>query len=87
MKALQTIMLSCAKAAEYLNLREEKALSFKQNLQLNMHLLACKTCQAYESQSETIKKMFKHYQSKAASETQNENLPLKESIKGKIEKL
>jgi hypothetical protein len=87
MKALQTIMLSCAKAAEYLNLREEKALSFKQNLQLNMHLLACKTCKAFASQSETIKKMFRQHQSEATSETQNKNLPLIESIKGKIEKL
>jgi hypothetical protein len=80
-------MLSCAKAAEYLNLREEKALSFKQNLQLNIHLLACKTCKAFASQSETIKKMFRQHQSEATSETQNKNLPLIESIKGKIEKL
>ena len=95
MKALQTIMLSCAKATEYLNLREEKTLSFRQNMQLNMHLLACKTCKAYESQSETIKKMFKQYHSEADTEVkseakstnQKEIETLKESIKAQIEKL
>jgi tRNA U34 5-carboxymethylaminomethyl modifying enzyme MnmG/GidA len=76
-------MLSCSKATEYLNLREENALNRKQSLQLKMHLLACKTCKAYETQSETIKKMFGVFK----SEAQKENEPLKESIKTNIEKL
>jgi len=85
MKALQTIMLSCVKASEYLNLKEEKALSFKQGLQLKMHLLACKTCRAYEKQSETIKTMFGRYQEKVAG--QSKNKPFKNLVKNKVEKL
>jgi predicted anti-sigma-YlaC factor YlaD len=84
MRSLQTIMLSCARAAEYLNLKEEKALSFKQNLQLKAHLLACKTCRAYEKQSETINKMFDTFKGKANVNT--ENADFKKTLKTKVEK-
>lgn len=85
MKALQTIMLSCAKAAEYINLREEGQLNAKQSMQLKLHLLACKTCRAYEKQSEIIKKMFGAYQEKQTKPIKNEKL--KAEIKAKLEEL
>ncbi len=85
MKALQTIMLSCAKATEYLNLREEGQLNVKQNLQLKLHLLACKTCKAYEKQSEILKNMFGAYSEKHAKPLKNEKL--KAGIKAKLEDL
>ena len=85
MKALQTIMLSCAKATEYLNLREEGQLNAKQSLQLKLHLLVCKTCKAYEKQSEILKNMFGAYSEKQAKPLKNEKL--KAGIKTKLEEL
>jgi hypothetical protein len=85
MNALQTIMLSCAKATEYLNLREEGQLNAKQNLQLKLHLLACKTCKAYEKQSQILKNMFGAYQEKQSKPLKNEKL--KRGLKAKLEEL
>lgn len=85
MKALQSIMLSCAKASEYINLREEGQLNAKKSLQLKLHLLACKTCKAYEKQSAILKKMFGAYQEKQADHLKNEKF--KAGIKSKLEEL
>ncbi len=84
MKAIQNIILSCAKATEYVNLREERVLSPKQSLQLKVHLLVCKTCRAYEKQSATINKMFSVFKEKATASTKNANF--KENLKAKVEK-
>ena len=85
MRFLQSIMLSCVKASEYLNLREEGQLNLKQSIQLKVHLLACKTCKAYEKQNKILKDMFESYREKQLKSRKNEKL--KTGIKAKLEEL
>lgn len=56
MKGMNKIMLSCKKATELVERKHENKLSFKEGFQLNLHLLMCKTCNAYEKQSKLLNK-------------------------------
>lgn len=86
MKAMSKIMMSCKKATELVERKHENKLSFKDGFQLNLHLLMCKTCNAYEKQSKILNKaLSKFFMNKAESEKELiKNDKLKENIISKL---
>lgn len=63
-KAMHKLMLSCETATFYITKKEYQKLSCKENLQLNMHLMGCKFCRAFNKQnsflSEKISTLKEH---------------------------
>ncbi len=55
---MEKLYLSCKKATELIELKSDTQLSFKANIQLKMHLMMCKACNAYEKQSAKLNKML-----------------------------
>lgn len=53
-------MLSCLKATELIEKKFHIKLSFKERLQLRMHLMVCDKCARYEKQSEFLEKGIQH---------------------------
>ena len=86
MKEMNKIMLSCKKATELVERKHENKLSFQEGFQLNLHLLMCKTCNAYEKQSKLLNKaLSKFFRNENASETELlKNEELKEKIISKL---
>jgi hypothetical protein len=54
--AMHWMMLSCDKATFFITKRDYQKLSCKENLQLNMHLMGCKLCRAFNKQNAIITK-------------------------------
>jgi len=83
---MNRIMMSCKKATELIERKHDSKLSLKDGFQLNMHLLMCKTCIAYEKQSKLLNKaLSKFFQNKKASEQELlKNEELKEKIISKL---
>jgi L-rhamnose isomerase len=50
-KAMHRMMLSCDTATMYITKKEYQKLSCKENLQLNMHLMGCRFCRAFNKQN------------------------------------
>lgn len=50
-KAMHYMMLSCDTATFLMTKREYQKLKCKDNLQLNLHLLGCKFCRAFNKQN------------------------------------
>ncbi len=55
---MEKLFLSCKKASELIELKSDTHLSFKNKIQLKMHLMMCKACNAYEKQSVKLNKML-----------------------------
>jgi hypothetical protein len=53
-QAMHWMMLSCDRATFYITRRDYQKLSCKENLQLNMHLMGCKLCRAFNRQNAII---------------------------------
>lgn len=74
-------MLSCKKATELIEKKSLLKLSFKENLQLQLHKSMCNACTAYEKQSKIIDELFyKHFNNNDAETSatiQNEDLKKK----------
>lgn len=86
MKVMTKIMLSCKKATELVERKQDSKLSFKEGFQLKLHLLVCKTCSEYEKQSKLINKALDKF---LQHTDENEkvlikNDPLKEKIISKL---
>lgn len=56
--AMHWMMLSCDKATFYITKRDYQKLSCKENLQLNMHLMGCKICRAFNRQNAIISRQL-----------------------------
>lgn len=56
---MNKIMLSCRKATELTEKKQEKALANREKVQLFFHLKLCSGCSAYQKQSELISKALK----------------------------
>lgn len=83
---MNKIMLSCKKATELVERKHENKLSLKESFQLNLHLLMCKTCNAYDKQSILLDKALSQF-FKDKGEYENElikNEQLKEKIISKL---
>lgn len=56
-------MLSCRNATELIEKKLLIKLSFKENIQLQLHKSMCSACTAYEKQSKKMDELFhKHFQ-------------------------
>lgn len=53
--------LSCKKATELVERKHDNHLSLKDELQLKLHLIMCKTCNAYQKHSVLINQVLKKY--------------------------
>ncbi len=81
-KLMKKIMLSCIRATELVEKKIHFKLSFKERIQLAMHLAFCKACSNYKKQSYIIENTVPNIKFK---EVPKEDLqPLKEEIIKKI---
>jgi len=55
-KVTHNILLSCLKATELVEKKFHFKLSFKEKLQLKLHLAMCDVCMTYHKQSQLIEK-------------------------------
>lgn len=55
-RILNKFFLSCKKATELIEKGKIEKLNFTEKNQLKIHLSMCRTCNAYQSQSETLDK-------------------------------
>lgn len=55
-RILNKFFLSCKKATELIEKRKIEKLNFTEKNQLKLHLSMCRTCNAYQSQSEILDK-------------------------------
>lgn len=55
-RLMNMIMLSCRKVTELIEMQKHCPLSFKDSIQLRMHLFVCKYCSRYVRQVELIDK-------------------------------
>jgi len=83
---MNKIMLSCKKSTELIEQSQEKKLSFKNRVQLSLHLMACNTCKAYAQQSKTINMAIIQFLQKDKTDDKNtiKNDDLKEKIISKL---
>jgi len=84
MKLMNKIMLSCKKATELIEIKQDMKLGFLESLQLKLHLLVCKTCSCYEKHSNTINDALHKHLHKNSSIEKLVNNELKEKIKSKL---
>lgn len=52
-------MLSCVKATELMEIADTNPLSFRQHLQLRMHMVMCSGCRNYMKQTALIKEVLR----------------------------
>ena len=69
MNLMNVMMLSCVKATELMELKEQAPLSFIKSMQLRMHVALCSGCRNYMKQSVLIDKLL---------EKGNSSIPLTE---------
>jgi len=83
---MEKLFLSCKKATELIELKSDTRLSFKDKIQLKMHLMMCKACYAYEKQSAKLNKVLGlHFNANTIIESEIvENKELKEKIISKL---
>lgn len=60
-----SLTISCEKAALLVAEREERKLSFMEQMQLALHLSVCEACKLYEKQFIYITKQTQHFISSA----------------------
>ncbi|MDE3234475.1 MAG: hypothetical protein KGO81_00875 [Bacteroidota bacterium] len=59
-KIMHVFMLSCKKATELIEKKMIVKLSFRENLQLNLHKTMCDACTVYEKQSKKIDEFLRY---------------------------
>lgn len=85
MKALNHLFLSCKKASELIEKKQEEKLTFVNSIQLKMHLSLCKLCLSYAKQSALINSALKKVFQQNKMELNNVNTDkLQERIIGKL---
>lgn len=58
---MQMLINSCKTTTELIDKQQLAPLSLKVKLQLQMHKVICKTCNAYENQSEIIDNLIRKW--------------------------
>jgi hypothetical protein len=85
MSSNSSIFISCKKAAELIEMKQESALSIMGKLKLNIHLVSCKVCANYEKQSKLISLGLKNiYDLNKLKFNLFRNPELKQKIKSKL---
>ncbi len=59
MNLMNTMMLSCVKATELMEMKEHVSLGFMRNIQLQMHTAMCSGCRNYMRQSKLINELLR----------------------------
>lgn len=81
---MNKVVLSCKKATELVEKKQGGKLSFKEALQLNLHLLMCDACKAYEKQSKLISKALDKFYTETPEKEVVKNDALKKKIISKL---
>ncbi|WP_282036795.1 hypothetical protein [Saccharicrinis aurantiacus] len=76
-KLFHLLFLSCLKASELVEKRFHFALSFKEKIQLRVHMTMCKSCTQYSEQSKFIGEGISRIQEADASQQDIEALKKK----------
>lgn len=76
-RTVQIILLSCLKATELLEKKFHFKLSFKERLQLKLHLAMCDICMNYQKQSKLIEKGIAVLHESKVNETDTQELKSK----------
>lgn len=86
-KILNTLLLSCEKATQLIDRQALQPLSWRESVQLQMHLATCKGCKAYQKQSQLIDQMLTvHFGQPQPDQVPTvENATLKERIKSNLD--
>ena len=84
-KLMHILFLSCFKATELVEKRMHIKLSFKENIQLRIHLLICDACSSYEKQSLILERGIREM--KPDEEIKVDIKELKNRINSKLKQL
>jgi hypothetical protein len=68
-------MIACDEASFLVSLREERKLSLREWMQLNMHLLSCHLCRKYARQIGEMQKTMEKYREGCDPESCSHKLP------------
>ncbi|MCU0439965.1 MAG: hypothetical protein MUC49_18930 [Raineya sp.] len=66
------ILLTCKKATELVEKKQNKRISFVENIQLKLHIWICKACAIYEKQSKIIQSFLHKISSNQATQKLSE---------------
>ena len=56
--AFMKLQITCQQATKMISMKEERKLSFKNNIKLMMHLFICTACKLFYKQNKLLKKTF-----------------------------
>lgn len=68
-------MIACDEASFLISYRQDQKLSFKQQMQLNIHLMSCHLCRKYASQIAQLNTAVEKYRDECESGTCHHQLP------------
>lgn len=77
---LHSLILTCQEATLLIERKASEKISFRKNIQLQMHLWICKACKMYEKHSQLINKALQ----KIARKPKEKEAKLEEAVKQKI---
>ena len=77
------MMLSCEDATLLITKKSEEKLSIKKRMQLSIHLMSCKLCSTYASDTEVIDRQIKDFR-KEPIQTEHLRDTKKQAIVAKI---
>jgi len=87
MNHLKKVIYNCKQATLLIEKRQIKSLSFRENIELRIHLAGCSVCQLYNKQSQIIHQMvlqlFHDTQLQVSTLTLDENF--KKELQDRIE--
>jgi predicted anti-sigma-YlaC factor YlaD len=85
-KLMNILMLSCKKAGELIERKQDEELATVKKLQLKLHLSMCNLCSDYAQKSKSINRLLNSYHSSMPDILKEEKLSEKdkEDIKKKL---
>ncbi len=89
MKLMNKLMLSCKKATELMEKKNQSSLNPLETVQLFMHTSMCDACSLYERQSHFLDSLLKKQNGTQGSVSHKRKLPeeVKSQILSKLEKM
>jgi len=83
-RLMNVLMLSCKKATELFEKKQETGLSRVQNMQLHLHTSMCSACTTYQKQSKQLEKTLTHFIKEDKRSADSLSLSASGEVKGKI---
>ena len=68
-------MMSCKKATEAISRQQDEPLSFKQKLDLKLHLMMCKACRAFSKNLSSLSDVMKAFRDPSSKDTEGSGGP------------